>query len=89
MEYPNAGSLWPNKFKKTETDPHSRGTIKVERHLLKELMAESDDPLIEIQLSGWTKDYEGTKYIKIKVSKVFKKGETQPKQSSDEDAIPF
>lgn len=89
MEYPNSGSLWSNKFKKTETDPNSKGTIKVERSLLKELMAESDDPLIEIQLSGWTKDYEGTKYIKIKVSKVFKKSETKPKQSSDEDAIPF
>lgn len=89
MEYPNAGSLWSNKFKKTETDPHSRGTIKVERSLLKELMAESDDPLIEIQLSGWTKDYEGTKYIKIKVSKVFKKEGYKPKQNDDEESIPF
>jgi hypothetical protein len=89
MEYPNSGALWPNKFKTKPADPNLRGTIKMERALLKELMASSDDELIEIQISAWTQTFKDGKYLAIRGSKPYQKD--APKQSQDDDSedIPF
>jgi hypothetical protein len=80
--------LWPNKRKENEKHPNVTGNIKIERGLLKELMAESDEELIAISLSGWTKEYEGEKFISLKASKPFKKTAFKPKQDNEDD-IPF
>jgi len=91
MEYPNTGSLWPNKNKTTEAHPNVRGTIKIERSLLKELMTNSDEELIEIEISGWTKTYQEQKFLSLKAAKPYKK--SAPKQSKpaddDLDSMPF
>lgn len=91
MEYPNSGSLWPNKKRDTEKHPNITGSIKVERGLLKELMAESDSELIEISLSGWTREHNESKFISLKASKPFKKKSFAPKKQDDDDneSIPF
>lgn len=88
MEYPNSGALWPNKNKKSEAHPGLRGTIKVERSLLKELMAETDNELIEIEISSWTKEFKGGKYLSLKVSKPFKPN-AKKQQDDEQDEIPF
>lgn len=94
MEYPNTGSLFPNKYKKLAIHPSTKGTIKVDRHLLKELMAESDDNLIELEISGWTKEWtdeEGTttKFLSLKVGKPYRRDAAPKQQDDDNDPIPF
>jgi hypothetical protein len=88
MEYPNSGALFPNKNKKSEAHPNVRGNVKIERSLLKELMSESDNELIEIEISGWTKTFKDGKFLSLKVAKPFKKEGYKPKQDDDEE-IPF
>ena len=90
MEYPNSGSLWPNKHKKTDAHPNVRGTVKIERSLLKELINETDNELIEIEISGWTKEFKEGKFLSLKVAKPFKKeGYTKPQRDEEDDSIPF
>jgi hypothetical protein len=89
MEYPNSGALFPNKNKKSEAHPNVRGTVKIERSLLKELMNETDNELIEIEISGWTKEFKDGKFLSLKVSKPYKKEGYKPKKDDDEESIPF
>jgi len=89
MEYPNSGALWPNKNKKSEAHPNLRGTVKIERSLLKEMMANSDNELIEIEISCWTKEYKGGKYLSLKVGKPFKPGFKKQQEDDDNESIPF
>jgi hypothetical protein len=89
MEYPNSGALWPNKNKTTDAHPNLRGTIKMERALLKELMATSDEELIEIEISAWTKTFKDGKFLSLKGGKPYKKGDPKPAAQDDDGDIPF
>jgi hypothetical protein len=89
MDYPNTGVLWPNKNRQSESHPNSRGDIKIERSFLKELLNETDDELIVIALSGWTKEYKDGKFISLKASKPFVKTDSKPTLKIDEEDIPF
>jgi hypothetical protein len=51
-------------------------------------MSESDNELIEIEISGWTKTFKDGKFLSLKVAKPFKKEGYKPKQDDDEE-IPF
>jgi len=88
MEYPNSGALFPNKNKKSDAHPNVRGNVKIERSLLKELMSESGSELIEIEISGWTKEFKGGKFLSLKVAKPYKKEGYKTKQDDDSE-IPF
>lgn len=89
MEYPNSGALFPNKNKKTDAHPNVKGTVKIERGLLKELMADTDNELIEIEISGWTKEFKGGKFLSLKVAKPFKPGLKKQQDDDDNESIPF
>ena len=89
MEYPNSGALFPNKNKTSDAQPNVRGNVKIERGLLKELMAESDGELIEIEISGWTKEFKGGKFLSLKVAKPYKRDAAPKKQADDSEDIPF
>ena len=89
MEYPNSGALFPNKNKTSDAHPNVRGNVKVERGLLKELMAESDGELIELEISGWTKEFKGGKFLSLKVAKPYKRDAAPKKQADDSEDIPF
>lgn len=91
MDYPNSGALWPNKKKLTDKHPNTQGSIKLERGFLKELMDNTDSEIIEVALSGWTREYDGGKFISLKASKPFVKGEqSKPKPQEDDDGdVPF
>jgi hypothetical protein len=89
MEYPNSGALFPNKNKTSDAHPNVRGNVKIERSLLKELMLESDNELIEIEISGWTKTFKDGKFLSLKVSKPYKRDAAPKKQDDDNDPIPF
>jgi hypothetical protein len=91
MDYPNSGALWPNKKKLTDKHPNVQGSVKLERGFLKELMNNTDSEIIEVALSGWTREYNGGKFISLKADKPFVKGEqSKPKPQEDlDDEIPF
>jgi hypothetical protein len=89
MEYPNSGALFPNKNKTSDAHPNVRGNVKIERGLLKELMAESDGELIELEISGWTKEFKGGKFLSLKVAKPYKRDAAPKKQADDSEDIPF
>lgn len=95
MDYPNSGALWPNKRRDSDKHPNVQGNIKVERSLLKAMLADTDAELIEVALSGWTREYQGDKFISLKASKPYKKGEKQeekkqkPLPVDDDEDIPF
>jgi len=92
---PNTGSLWPNKDRSNPTSPNARGSIFIDRDLLKELMQNSDSQLIEMEVSAWTAvwEKENVKYQNLVVKKPFKAKPKaqQPTQESnnDNDDIPF
>ena len=88
MDYPNSGALWPNKMRTSDSQPNVRGDIKLERSFLKELLNDTDEELIVVSLSGWTKEYKDGKYISLKASKPFVKNEPKPPVDDDQD-IPF
>jgi hypothetical protein len=88
MDYPNSGALWPNKMRASDSQPNVRGDIKLERSFLKELLNDTDEELIVVSLSGWTKEYKDGKYISLKASKPFVKNEPKPPVNDDDD-IPF
>jgi hypothetical protein len=92
MDYPNSGALWPNKKKLTDKHPNTQGSIKLERGFLKELMSNTDSEIIEVALSGWTREYDGGKFISLKATKPFVKGEQskpKPQEDDDDSEIPF
>jgi hypothetical protein len=92
---PNTGSLWPNKDRSSASSPNARGSIFIDRDLLKELMQNSDSQLIEMEVSAWTAvwEKENVKYQNLVVRKPFKAKPKaqQPKQENtdDDDSIPF
>ena len=94
MDYPNTGSLWPNKFKKTDSQPSVKGSIKIEAALLQELIKESNGGLVEIEIAAWTKVWENAegnavKYLTLKASKPFKKESPKQSRQDDDDDVPF
>jgi len=92
---PNTGSLWPNKNRTQDIQPNTTGKIYIDRSLLEEVMAQSNNPLVQLDISGWTAIWkaENVKYISLKISKPFVKGEQaapQKQQEDDDDSeIPF
>ena len=92
MDYPNSGALWPNKKKLTDKHPNVQGSVKLERGFLKELMNNTDSEIIEVALSGWTREYNGGKFISLKADKPFVKGEQakpKPQEQDDGEDFPF
>lgn len=92
-DYPNSGALWPNEKRDSDKHPNVKGDIKIERGMLKQLMADTDSELITIALSGWTREYDGKKFLSLKADKPFKKNAAPQRQAApaddmDED-IPF
>jgi hypothetical protein len=90
MEYPNTGSLWPPKNRTNDKAPNVRGTLKLDVALVKHLLETAED-CVEIEIAGWTKQWQDTKYIALKASEPFKKT-AKPEASSQGDNsedIPF
>jgi hypothetical protein len=89
MEYPNSGSLWPAKERKSDKHPNLRGSIKMDPDLLQEMINQSGGGLVEIDLGGWTKEYNGKKFISLKGGMPYKKDQPQAAKDDDQDTIPF
>jgi hypothetical protein len=88
MDYPNSGSLWPPKERKNDKMPNLRGSIKMEAGLLQELINQSSDGLVEIEIAAWTKEYDGRKFLSLKGGIPYKK-DSKPAAQPDDSDIPF
>lgn len=91
MEYKNQGMISPNKWKKTEKQPDYKGSIKLERQLLKKLMELTDEDDITIKLSGWDRKGQYGLFVSLKYddfveNKQIPRVEAKPMDDSD---IPF
>lgn len=65
MSYTNTGRLSPNKYKQHEKQPDMKGSISLERGLLKQLLQETDDDMIVVKLSGWNRDGQYGPFISL------------------------
>ena len=88
---PNTGTLWPNDRKDNDRQPNVRGDLFLDRQFLKDLMSNSDEELIRIAVSGWTKELAGKKCLTLAASVPYVKPEkTVVKQTEvADDDIPF
>jgi hypothetical protein len=90
MEYPNSGSLWPAKERKSDKAPNLRGSIKMDPQLLQEMINQSNGELVEIEIGAWTKEYNDKKFLSLKAGMPYKKENKAPRPSNDDDQdIPF
>lgn len=65
MSYTNTGRLSPNKYKQHEKQPDMKGSISLERALLKQLLQETTDDQVVIKLSGWNRDGQYGPFISL------------------------
>lgn len=89
MSYPNSGRLSLNQYKK-DKQPDYKGSITLERALIKQLLEEQDDE-ITIKLSGWNRSGQYGDFISLAYDS-YKKKEEAPAKSApplDDSEIPF
>ena len=89
MSYPNSGRLSPNQYKK-DKQPDYKGSITLERALIKQLLEEQDDE-ITIKLSGWNRSGQYGDFISLAYDSYKKKEEAPAKAAPplDDSEIPF
>lgn len=85
---PNTGTLWPNEYKKSENQPDKRGDLLLDRGLLKQLMSKTDDDLIKITISGWTRVINGKDCLSIAAAEPYVKPAYKAVPEDDSD-VPF
>ncbi len=88
MEYPNSGSLWPPKERKSDKAPNLRGSVKMDPELLQEMINQASGGLVEIEIGAWTKEYDGRKFLSLKAGMPYKK-EERPASPVDDGDVPF
>ena len=73
----NKGAIFPNEYKKTDSQPDWKGKINV------------DGKIKEIAL--WANDHEGKKYFGVQISDEYVKPETKKSDAPEpeEDSLPF
>lgn len=89
MSYSNSGRLSPNQYKK-DKQPDHKGSITLERSLVKQLLEEQGDE-ITIKLSGWNRSGQYGDFISLAYDSYKKKEEapTKPAPPLDDSEIPF
>lgn len=91
MSYPNTGKISPNQYKKNDKQPDHKGSITLERSLVKQLLEESEDEVV-IKISGWNRSGQYGDFISL-VYDSYKKQEEQPQSKApppaDDSDIPF
>jgi hypothetical protein len=85
-KYPNSGSLNVNSYKNSDRQPDHKGSIKMERSVIKKLLEECEDE-IEIKLSGW--NMKGSKGMWIRLAWDNYKKPEAPKPQPDNEDMPF
>lgn len=88
---PNSGTLWPNN-KRSDNHPDVRGDAFLDRQFLQNLLRNSDDELIKVQVSGWAKVIAGKDCVSLSFSEPYEKPQTYSKPAAkpvSDDEVPF
>lgn len=94
MSYSNTGRLSPNKYKQNEKQPDFKGSITLERALIRQLLEEQDDE-VTIKISGWNRSGQYGEFISLAYDSYKKPEETPAKPApkaapvEDEGDLPF
>lgn len=93
MNYANTGRLSPNQYKKNDKQPDHKGSITLERSLVKQLLEESEDEVV-IKISGWNRSGQYGDFISLAYDSYKKQEEAPakpkaPPPAEDEQDIPF
>jgi len=99
MEYTNTGALFTNSYKKSDKQPDFKGNITLERSLIKQLLSDSDDENIKINLSGWNRQGRNGDFVSLAYDAYKKPDEAAPakyaapkpkqQESFDDSDVPF
>jgi len=87
MEYPNSGALFTNSFK-VGKQPDFKGNITLERSLVKQLLSESNDDSVKINLSGWTRQGPRGEFVSLVYDAYKKPEEGAPSKYREAPAKP-
>ena len=80
---PNSGAIFNNNYKKHDKAPDFKGSIKLDKDMLIELVKNRTSELIEIKLDGWKGlDKNGKPWVSLKVD-TYKKPEEQQTLEQD------
>lgn len=100
-KYPNSGAIFPNEYKKKDTQPDFKGKINLDISLLKQLISESEDgETVDLRLSGWSRsgtrgDFMSISYDSYKPDRQNQSVATkpmlkpQPQPTVDDNDVPF
>lgn len=91
MNYANTGRLSPNQYKKNDKQPDHKGSITLERSLVKQLLEESEDEVV-IKISGWNRSGQYGDFISLAYDSYKKQEEAPAKPKATppaEEDIPF
>lgn len=79
---PNTGTLWPNNRKAAPSHPDMRGDIFFDRTFLQDMIDKSEDDLVKIQVSGWSKIIANKECLSLSASAPYVKGDSMKTQPS-------
>lgn len=95
MSYSNSGRLSPNKYKQHDKQPDYKGSITLDRSLVKQLLEESEDE-VTIKISAWNRSGQYGDFLSLMYDSYKKKEEEQPakpkaeeKADYDDSDVPF
>ena len=83
QQKPNKGSMFLNKWKKSDNHPDFKGAVYIDKDMLIELVKNRTSELIEIKLDAWKKaTKDGKPWLSLSVD-TYKKQESQEKDPWD------
>jgi len=94
-KYPNSGLLNTNSYKNSEKQPDFKGSIKMNRTVLKQLMMETTEEDIEIKLSAWNMQGSRGPFMRLAWDSYKKPEQPKPQlpttavEPEDIDELPF
>ena len=79
VQKPNKGSMFLNKWKKSDSHPDFKGTLHVDKDLLVDMIKNRNNELIEIKIDAWKKaTKDGKPWLSLSVD-TYKKEQTPEK----------
>ena len=80
QQRPNKGSMFVNKWKKSDSHPDFKGSVHIDKDMLIELVKNRTSELIEIKLDAWKKaTKDGKPWLSLSVD-TYKKQEQQTEE---------
>jgi hypothetical protein len=89
-KFPNSGALFHSQNRIHPKSPDMSGDINIDKTLLNQLMAESEDDTVKIKLSAWNKDGRNGPFLSLSVNVYRRDAQTTtPAPKLNDSDIPF